>query len=225
LKGAIGFWVYPTQANDNVLVDLFIDDNNNLAINEANNGSNARISVIWDSNGNPTYINGTYGDLKINAWNWVKVTWDTDKSQLAIFTNGIQSGSTGSITSGLNGDFTSIYIGNAPACGYTSNFYLDSVYITNSPDTPEIPTAFGRPIRMPQMRVAPPLPLLQEEGTTLQGFGKDYRAGFTLDGSSVIVQYFKDVATPYTFEIGEGAGAGHIKRMQGGVRVNGGVRL
>ena len=95
-----------------------------------------------------------------------------------------------------------------------ADVYLDQVFITNSAYSEEIPTAFGKLLRMPLMKV----------DNTRQKFGYDYIVSWTADPSSVAIQYLKDM-TGGIFEIGESEGTSQLRRIRGGVRLDGGVRF
>jgi hypothetical protein len=212
-KGSIGFWFYPTTSALNALFKADIDSNNSMFIRENNNNGNAYIQVTWEASGNSVYLNGAVGDITVGAWNWVKITWDTYADELKLFVNGQQSGSTATISDDLQGEVVNIQIGDT-TYDWQTPYYLDQIFITNSPYSQEIPTAFGKSLRAPLVKV---------DGVR-QKYGYDYIVSWTPDPSAVIVQYFKNV-TGTTFEIGEGEGTAQVIRLRGNIRLNGGVRF
>jgi hypothetical protein len=211
-QGSVGFWVFPTGAAQNNYFRFYIDSSNFMAIMHTN-PSDHTIWVRWDYGGSSVYANGTAGDLKINAWNWIKVTWDTTAGELKLFINGRQSGSTAAIGA-MTGAVASVDIGDG-TCDWTSTTYLDQIFITNNPASQEISTAFGRPLNIPLLTV----------NNVKQSYGFDYAVSFTPDPSSVIMQYFKDVDAASVFEVGAGEGYAQVKNLKGGVRLRGGVRF
>jgi hypothetical protein len=212
-KGSVSFWFYPTTSATNRLFRMYIDENNYFNVSEQDNSGNTRIITRWEYGGSSEYGYGNSGEIHLNAWNYVRVTWDTDKGEHRVYVNGIPSNTIENAYA-MTGEVTRIAIGD-DTFDFSSQVYIDQIFITNNPYTEEIPTAFGKPINMPQMYV----------DETRQNFGYDYVASWTADMNSVVIQYMKDVSTSQIFEIGDSYGSAQPTRIRGGVRIEGGVRF
>lgn len=74
---------------------------------------------------------------------------------------------------------------------------IDEFYITDSQDTPQIPTAFGKPL------IAPQLSIKSGEIATLKQVETDYDFAMLPDITSWLVRYKSDVSSETTFVISE----------------------
>jgi hypothetical protein len=153
-KGSIAFWALRNTAYTTSSTYIFSvggNGNNSLYLYMAPATGNT-YCYLKDGSGNYlrqyeeglTYTNG--------VWYHFSIHYDVSAQYLAVFRNGVQLASAGSsgTLSAISAWASDCNIGH-----YTSSFGgYDEFYITNSPYTPETPTANGVPIHSPIIRIS-----------------------------------------------------------------------
>ncbi|MFH1661518.1 MAG: right-handed parallel beta-helix repeat-containing protein, partial [Candidatus Falkowbacteria bacterium] len=185
-KGSIGMWVKSTDAtNPGSNQYLFFADANFNIFYDAF----GQINFQYDSSATSTDETDTYD----NAWHWVRATWDYDNDNYAIYVDGArQDSDTTSLSAPtLDSDF---YVGNNSTPNSNFNGSIDEIFITSSNMTPQISTAFGKPIRQPQLSI---------DG--LQVVGTDYNISNANSPSDYIIQYLGNITTNAYIDIMETA--------------------
>jgi len=144
-QGSLGIWVKSTSAtNPTASQYIFYADSN--------------FNIYFDSYG---YLNFKVGslttlqdaeDLYDGKWHWIKATWDYINDTYSLSVDGeIKATDTTSLDA--TQPETYFYIGNSSAQNAAFIGLVDEIYITLSPDTPEIQTLYGKPINYPAVTV------------------------------------------------------------------------
>lgn len=210
-RGCIGAWVKNENIEDaSEYYDLYFDSNNYVLLTGINSSPYLRVTYYGQSDA--TYYNSASA-ITSNTWNWLKVCWDNYDEIIWTEVNGVRNANVSLDAIWDTSVIPSVRVGNNSSDN-PSGVYIDQVFITND-ITDEIPTAFGRPLNIPIMKV----------NNTRQSLGYDYWASWTPDPSSVVLQYFKDINASSIIEVGASEGAAQVRRIRGGVRLEGGVRF
>jgi hypothetical protein len=99
-----------------------------------------------------TYYNFTsVTNVFDGVWHWIAIRWDQPNSYRELLIDGI---SQEIVTSAFTVEDMSnsggiMYIGSRQAADQNIGGLIDKFFVTNNPYTPEIPTAFGKPLHLP----------------------------------------------------------------------------
>jgi hypothetical protein len=124
-----------------------------LGFGEAGNAikldlSSAKFRVTANYNSVSHQVTGNHADVVANTWYYVKATLD-GSDKIRLFVNEIETGTAVAMTESFAGSTTgTLYIGSDHDQGSNLYCYIDQVFITNNPNTPEIWTAFGKPLHL-----------------------------------------------------------------------------
>jgi hypothetical protein len=149
-KGSLGVWVNWQTLNDWNSVIGFGDTNDHFVL--GTDGSDQIFLEIKINEGTDFFINYTNYAPTVGVWYWIVCQWEIAKDRLDVHINGVtyigtdttvnswaHSG-TGVLRFGADGPGTS---------GTNSDVLISRCFISNDPDTPEILTAFGKPLHVP----------------------------------------------------------------------------
>ena len=145
-KGTIGIWFnYQTLGVNDVLFYVEGTGTNYIRfrMDDANN-----IDVQYTSNGTNEII---YGNIAITAgtWHWLTVRWD-DTYGIASFIDGVENGTRQAIANTWTGGTgLNLYFGSDSSGYNCGDVLIGRVFISNELYTPEIWTAFGKPLHTP----------------------------------------------------------------------------
>jgi len=168
-KGSFIAWVnvQTLPSNQRAIVSFYVDGSNfiTLVLSAAN---------YW---GVSCYFGGTSESINtsviptVGVWHCVKVKWD-DSDKIELIVNGMSLGSNAiaSSFSGVNGYLRFGDYNDGVDC------YIGRVFISKDSNTPEIWTAFGKPLHMPQMKI----------DEVIGQVGTDYQMTRIPDGSILI---------------------------------------
>ncbi|EKD27969.1 MAG: hypothetical protein ACD_79C00482G0001, partial [uncultured bacterium] len=151
-KGRLGFWWYPKEFQTGCII--YVDARFNF------NYRDATYMQFKYQDGN--IVGGTnalldYTSMPVNKWYWIELVWEKNV-RASIYVDGILKGNitpTGTMPTGAT-LYVSDYDLNVLSC------VVDELYISSNPDTPQIQTAFGKPIRYPQMYLNGTIPVRNE---------------------------------------------------------------
>jgi hypothetical protein len=110
------------------------------------------IDVTYRSQSTSETITGNIA-CGTGEWHHLLVTWD-DTDQVKSYIDGVENGTAQDIASTYAGATSdTIYLGADYAGSNIIDAYIDEVYITNNPNTPQIPTIMGKPVHVPLIEV------------------------------------------------------------------------
>jgi hypothetical protein len=110
------------------------------------------IDVTYRSQSTSETITGNIA-CGTGEWHHLLVTWD-DTDQVKSYIDGVENGTAQDIASTYAGATSdTIYFGADYAGSNIIDAYIDEVYITNNPNTPQIPTIMGKPVHIPLIEV------------------------------------------------------------------------
>jgi len=118
-----------------------------------------RIQLLFDAsdelqfqyvaNGNAQAVNSGVS-LTTGVWACVKATWDNEVSdEIHLYINKIEVGTPDNLPDAWSGTGGNIAIGGYYGASDDADVKIGRVFISNNPDTPEIWTAFGKPLHVP----------------------------------------------------------------------------
>lgn len=207
-EGCMSLWVKPYNLEDTITpIQLRDAEDNDILGFTINESGNVDINRRGDNNHRLQTGSGT---ATTSQWLHLNFCWD-EQLGLRAEANGVP------VTTEVYTwqDIGTTTISQIKINGYYGGAIIDEIYISKNSEAQQIPTAFGKPLNIPLMKV----------NNTRQKYGYDYWVSFTPDPSSVILQYFKDINSSSIIEVGGSEGTAQIKRMKGGVRLQGGVRF
>jgi len=223
-RGKIGFWFKPTYdvSTTTVFYHVFGDNRSSDNPNEFMFGAltiNGTYSFQIVDNASVKHILYIYNQniknyLAQNKWSYIELIWDDTNpvdgdNYQAVKINGelvepdaVTEQADWSADRYVPYDYGSgdkrMYLGGwSYSDMYEAQGYYDEIYISNSPDTPSIPTAFGKPLITPQLSI------VNGENTTLKQAETDYEVSMLNDITSWLVRYNHDISSETTFLISE----------------------
>jgi hypothetical protein len=109
-------------------------------------GSDYRLRIIYNAGGTGITLEDVAQTCTTNTWYFWKIKYDyADTKDFSAYRNGVLYDSD-TISGTWGDDITNIRI----ACRYNnsgaSDIYFSDIFITDDPNTPEIWTAFGKPL-------------------------------------------------------------------------------
>lgn len=146
-EGSFSCWFYPEGSCE--IIRVYIDSSNFFRLYY--NATSNIFFVRWNYGGVALYMNSSTGAVLENAWNHIKFTWSATNVEIALYLNNKQEAA--ETYHALTGDIASINFGDTQY-DFPGPVYLDGIYITNNPNTPQIPTVFGTPVHVPLIEVA-----------------------------------------------------------------------
>ena len=73
-----------------------------------------------------------------------RLIWDLDNDYIKLFMDGVEILSNESVTGTMSYDFSNFRVGGLPHTeSYSADIFIDDIYITNNPNTPQIPVILG----------------------------------------------------------------------------------
>jgi hypothetical protein len=156
-KGCVGFWINMSSITANGEIFRFYssasESDNRIDLRPS---SSIQYRLTYQRNGASlfAYKAMTLAGENDGLWHWWQIKWDFENEVLELWKDNIL------FTDGIFGSWPTVG-GTDPdrfALGYgygsasTVGLKYDQVYITNNPNTPQIPTANGVPIDMPIVR-------------------------------------------------------------------------
>jgi len=174
-KGSISLWVnVQTWTNDKYIFTASEGENNYIGLTIT---SDDDFRFNYRHNGTNELVTSSALGAVVNRWYYIRVTWD-DTGKAYLYVNGISRGTPNAVSAAdWAGDGTgTFYFGGDYEGSNGADVLIDQVYITSDPDTPEVWTAFGKPLHMP----------LFKKDTVLQKMGTGYEAAWLPDGAILI---------------------------------------
>jgi len=192
-KGSVSFWwkytgTYPSYTN---LFRVYVDASNYFMVGPGDTANQFYMVKIVGGSDSSGYTSWNSAGLVANQWYHIRATWDlgTNGTGTKLYVDGVLRASNTNTTS-LVGTVSNVRMIGANI----GPSVVDEYYITSSPYTPPIQTAYGKPIRQPGMVVKGANPVV----------GSGYNASATPSSASYIMQYLSNVtAAGTTFNIGE----------------------
>jgi hypothetical protein len=88
--------------------------------------------------------------ISVNKWYWLLVQWDVDIDRMDLSINGVKAIGTATPSNSWGHSGTgNFYFGAGPTGINNADVKIGRVFISKDPDTPEIWTAFGKPLHVP----------------------------------------------------------------------------
>ncbi|UCD15472.1 MAG: DUF2341 domain-containing protein [Candidatus Omnitrophota bacterium] len=183
--GSLGMWV-KSSSPDNPVADEYLLY------------GGGGFNLYYNSSGMLTFKFGAAQSVQDTAdtydgkWHWVKIAWDYNNDTYVLYVDGIAKGidTTALSPSGIGSNF---YIGNSSSTNANFNGIIDELYITSSSFSPEVQTAFGKPVKQPQL----------ETDAGLKAVVTDYNCANSLSASTYTIQYLSDITTEENFTIAD----------------------
>ena len=152
-QGSVSFWFKKTVGTVDGYASFFCHESGGSDTSFCLRRSGDNMAFIM--NGSADIFNDTGAtnfDIWDGNWNHVCVTWDCTANTQELFVNGVSVDTSIDVITAptLTG---ALRIGNrGSSTGWELGGIIDEFYITNNPNTPQIPTANGVPLDMPIVR-------------------------------------------------------------------------
>jgi hypothetical protein len=143
-RGAIAFWFKHNSAFSSSARFIQCDDTNGIDIyRHSTTATTWYFKIAGDTAAMTTIPDIFTTDL----WHWIKFTWDADEDYRRIYIDSILEGES-TVAFGDPSYSSTCYFGNTSTGSRQIGGYMDKIFITSNPDTPEIWTAFGKPLHI-----------------------------------------------------------------------------
>ena len=158
-QGSISFWMnLQTFGSTDGIFYLGWDSDNYIKIFLADTETDKVIGIVRLGGTSEVFSNYDSGyavlpDLLNDGWVHWRITWK-EAEFIRMYVNGVFSTEETTVgTAGTSLGNPDLYISSNNSSGsYGADMWIDEFYITNNPNTPQIPTANGVPLDMPIVR-------------------------------------------------------------------------
>ena len=171
-KGSISFWYKSNDTSPSTYAAFFTDDASAYNFTAYRDNSNTALTFSINS----IDFDITHTNFYDTKWHYLKFIWNADENRKEFWLNGLlEATSSASFTAPTKGTYLEIGCYSAYPTDFADGVICDFT-ITNDDSTPEIWTAFGKPLHLPKTL----------DTDVVQQLGDVYDTIFIPDGSLLI---------------------------------------